>query len=128
MGENPMMSEPNLNHTRKEMEDCEFIVAQDLFINESGAYADVFLPATSWAEKDGTFTNTDRRVQRVRKAIEPRGKAMPDWQILSKLAKKIEMRLGVKQLRILGLFTPFGDPGGDGQPGCMIMRRKIPAH
>lgn len=95
MGENPMMSEPNLNHTRKEMEDCEFIVAQDLFINESGSYADVFLPAVSWAEKDGTFTNTDRRVQRVRKAIEPRGKSMPDWQILSKLAKKIEERLGV---------------------------------
>ena len=95
MGENPMMSEPNLNHTRKEMEDCEFIVAQDLFINESGSYADVFLPAISWAEKDGTFTNTDRRVQRVRKAIEPRGKSMPDWQILSKLAKKIEERLGV---------------------------------
>ena len=74
MGENPMMSEPNLNKTREEVEDCEFIVAQDMFINESGSYADVFLPATSWAEKDGTFTNTDRRVQRVRKAIEPRGK------------------------------------------------------
>jgi formate dehydrogenase alpha subunit len=95
MGENPMMSEPNLNHTRKEMEACEFIVAQDLFINETGSYADVFLPAVSWAEKDGTFTNTDRRVQRVRKAIEPRGNAMADWQILSKLAKKIETRLGV---------------------------------
>ncbi|MFZ6018141.1 MAG: molybdopterin oxidoreductase family protein, partial [Chloroflexota bacterium] len=62
MGENPMMSEPNLNHTRKKMEELEFLVAQDLFINESGAFADVFLPAASWAEKDGTFTNTDRRV------------------------------------------------------------------
>jgi predicted molibdopterin-dependent oxidoreductase YjgC len=71
MGENPMMSEPNLNHTRHMMEQLEFLVAQDLFINESGAYADVFLPATSWAEKEGTFTNTDRRVQRVRKALEP---------------------------------------------------------
>ena len=58
-------------------------MAQDMFINESGAFADVFLPATSWAEKDGTFTNTDRRVQRVRKAIDPRGKSVPDWQILS---------------------------------------------
>jgi formate dehydrogenase alpha subunit len=96
MGENPMMSEPNLNHTRKEMEACEFIVAQDLFINESGSYADVFLPVVSWAEKDGTFTNTDRRVQRVRKAIEPRGNSMPDWQILTRLARKIEVRLGVK--------------------------------
>ncbi len=69
MGENPMMSEPNLNLTRHHMEQLEFMVAQDLFINESGAFADVFLPAASWAEKDGTFTNTDRRVQRVRQAI-----------------------------------------------------------
>ena len=68
MGENPMMSEPNLNHTRHMIEQLEFLAAQDLFINESGAYADVFLPAASWAEKEGTFTNTDRRVQRVRKA------------------------------------------------------------
>lgn len=93
MGENPMMSEPNLNHTRRQMEQLEFVVAQDLFINESGAFADVFLPATSWAEKDGTFTNTDRRVQRVRQAIEPLGKARPDWQIICDLARRIEKRL-----------------------------------
>ena len=61
-----MMSEPNLNETRKHMQNLEFLVAQDLFINEFGAFADVFLPATPFAEKDGTFTNTDRRVQRVR--------------------------------------------------------------
>jgi len=94
MGENPMMSEPNLNHTREKMEDLEFIVAQDIFINESGAYADVFLPATAWAEKDGTFTNTDRRVQRVRQAITPRGQSRPDWKILCDLAQRIEKRLG----------------------------------
>jgi predicted molibdopterin-dependent oxidoreductase YjgC len=94
MGENPMMSEPNLNHTRQQMEGLEFIVAQDLFINESGAFADVFLPAASWAEKEGTFTNTDRRVQRVRQAIPPRGAARPDWQIICDLARRIEDRLG----------------------------------
>jgi predicted molibdopterin-dependent oxidoreductase YjgC len=94
MGENPMMTEPNLNVTRHHMEDLEFLVAQDVFINESGAFADVFLPATSWAEKDGTFTNTDRRVQRVRKALEPRGQARPDWQILCDLAQRVEQRLG----------------------------------
>lgn len=94
MGENPMMSEPNLNHTRHQMEQLEFLVAQDLFINESGAFADVFLPATSWAEKDGTFTNTDRRVQRVRRALPPRGQARPDWQIICDLAQRIERRLG----------------------------------
>ncbi|MGD8633219.1 MAG: formate dehydrogenase subunit alpha [Anaerolineales bacterium] len=94
MGENPMMSEPNLNETRKHMIDLEFLVAQDLFINESGAFADVFLPATSWAEKEGTFTNTDRRVQRVRAAIPPRGGSRPDWEIICDLAKRLEARLG----------------------------------
>lgn len=94
MGENPMMSEPNLNHTRQQMEKLEFLAVQDLFINESGAFGDVFLPAASWAEKDGTFTNTDRRVQRVRQAIEPIGQARPDWQIICDLARRIEARLG----------------------------------
>jgi formate dehydrogenase alpha subunit len=93
MGENPMMSEPNLNHTRHKLEQLEFIVAQDIFINESGAYADIFLPATPWAEKDGTFTNTDRRVQRVRQAIQPRGQSRADWQIICDLAKRLEARL-----------------------------------
>ncbi|MDD5469017.1 MAG: formate dehydrogenase subunit alpha [Anaerolineales bacterium] len=95
MGENPMMSEPNLNQTRQHMQQLEFLVAQDLFINESGAFADVFLPSTSWAEKDGTFTNTDRRVQRVHSAILPRGASRPDWQIICNLAGRIESRLGV---------------------------------
>jgi formate dehydrogenase alpha subunit len=94
MGENPMMSEPNLNHTRHMIEQLEFLTVQDLFINESGAYADVFLPAASWAEKEGTFTNTDRRVQRVRRALEPRGQARPDWEIICALAERSEKRLG----------------------------------
>lgn len=94
MGENPMMTEPNLNATRHHMEQLEFLVAQDVFINESGAFADVFLPATSWAEKEGTFTNTDRRVQRVRRAIEPRGQARPDWEIICAVANRVEQRLG----------------------------------
>ncbi len=97
MGENPMMSEPNLNATRHHMEQLEFLAVQDLFINESGAYADVVLPAASWAEKDGTFTNTDRRVQRVRKALEPRGQARSDIDIICDLAKRIEHRLGRPQ-------------------------------
>jgi len=94
MGENPMMSEPNLNHTRHMIEQLEFLAVQDLFINETGAYADVFLPVASWAEKDGTFTNTDRRVQRVRKALEPRGQARPDWEIICDIAGRIENKLG----------------------------------
>jgi formate dehydrogenase alpha subunit len=94
MGENPMMSEPNLNLTRQHMQELEFLVAQDIFINESGAFADVFLPATSWAEKEGTFTNTDRRVQRVQRALPPRGGSRPDWEIICDLARRIEQRLG----------------------------------
>jgi len=94
MGENPMMTEPNLNVTRHHMEQLEFLVAQDVFINESGAFADVLLPATSWAEKEGTFTNTDRRVQRVRQAIAPRGQSRPDWEIICDVAARIEQRLG----------------------------------
>ena len=94
MGEDPMMSEPNLNQTRRHIQQLEFLVSQDLFINQSGAFADVILPAVSFAEKDGTFTNTERRVQRVRKAIEPRGQARPDWQIICDLACRIEARLG----------------------------------
>jgi formate dehydrogenase alpha subunit len=93
MGENPMMSEPNLNVTRQHIEQLEFLVSQDIFINESGAYADVFLPAVPFAEKDGTFSNTDRRVQRVRAAHPPRGDSRPDWQIICDLALRLESRL-----------------------------------
>ena len=95
MGENPMMSEPNLNETRKHIQQLEFLVSQDIFINESGAFADVFLPATPFAEKDGTFSNTDRRVQRVRAAHAPRGKSRVDWEIICDLSLRIESRLGV---------------------------------
>jgi len=95
MGENPMMSEPNLNVTREHMQQLEFLVSQDIFINESGAFADVFLPATPFAEKDGTFSNTDRRVQRVRAAHPPRGQARPDWEIICDLALRIESKLGL---------------------------------
>lgn len=106
MGENPMMSEPNLNHTRHMMEQLEFLAVQDLFINETGAYADVFLPAASWAEKEGSFTNTDRRVQRVRQALEPRGEARADWDIICDLAGRIEKKLARRQTAFWAYMTP----------------------
>lgn len=93
MGENPLMSEPNLRHAHHAIEHLEFLVCQDLFINETGRYADVILPGASWAEKDGTFTNTDRRVQRVRKAFEPFGEARADWQIVCEVARRLEKKL-----------------------------------
>jgi predicted molibdopterin-dependent oxidoreductase YjgC len=94
MGENPMISEPNQNHTRESFERLEFLVCQDIFINETGEMADVILPATSFAEKDGTFTNTDRRIQRCRSALAPVGDSRPDWIILSELGQLIEKKLG----------------------------------
>jgi formate dehydrogenase alpha subunit len=89
MGENPVLTEANSSHAQKAMDELDFFVVQDLFISESAQYADVILPAASFAEKDGTFTNTERRVQRVRKAIPPRGQARPDWWIISEIAKRM---------------------------------------
>lgn len=83
MGENPMMSDPDQNHVKASLENCEFLVVQDIFLTETAVLADVVLPSTSFAEKDGTFTSTERRVQRVRKAIEPIGESKCDFTILS---------------------------------------------
>jgi len=96
VGENPMMSEPNQAHTRHALEQLELLVIQDIFINETGELADVILPAVSFAEKDGTFTNSDRRVQRVRKAVEPVGQSRADWDILCDLGRRVEARLGIQ--------------------------------
>jgi len=93
MGENPMMSEPDLRHARHVMESLDFVLVQDIFMNETGEYADVILPAASFAEKDGTFTNSDRRVQLVRKALTAPGEARPDWEILCDLARRVETML-----------------------------------
>jgi formate dehydrogenase alpha subunit len=86
MGENPALSDPNLNRTRKALEKVEFMVSQDVFLSESAQYADVVLPAFSFAEKDGTFTNTERRIQRLRKAVNPPGQARDDWRIVCDIA------------------------------------------
>jgi formate dehydrogenase alpha subunit len=89
MGENPSLSDPDSSHVREAMERLEFFVVQDIFLNETALLADVVLPAASFAEKDGTFTNTERRVQRVRKAIEPVGDSRPDWWITCQIAKRM---------------------------------------
>ncbi len=94
MGENPMMSEPDLRHARHVMEELDFVLVQDIFMNETGEYADIILPATSFAEKDGTFTNSDRRVQLIREAVPAPGEARDDWDIISELAKRVEAKLG----------------------------------
>jgi formate dehydrogenase alpha subunit len=89
MGENPMLSDPDINHVRECLEKVRFLVVQDIFLTETAELADVVLPAASFAEKEGTFTGTDRRVQRVRKAIEPIGEAKADWEILCLLAQRM---------------------------------------
>ncbi len=89
MGENPMISDPDINHIQKAFEKLDFLVVQDIFLTETAEFADVVLPAASFAEKDGTFTNTDRRVQRIRKAIEPVGDSKPDWVILMEVMNKL---------------------------------------
>jgi formate dehydrogenase alpha subunit len=93
MGENPMVSDPDLNHVEEALKNTEFLVVQDIFLTETAALADVVLPAASFAEKDGTFSNTERRVQLVRKAIEPVGKSKGDWVILMDILN----RLGVEK-------------------------------
>jgi formate dehydrogenase alpha subunit len=94
-GENPLLSEPDLHHAEAAFRKLEFLVVQDIFMHETAAIADVVLPATSFAEKDGTFTNSERRVQRIRKAVEPVGESRPDWQIICDVAQRVSRRNGL---------------------------------
>lgn len=89
MGENPVLSDPDANHIKKALEKLEFFVVQDIFLTETARLAHVVLPAASFAEKDGTFTSTERRVQRVRKALEPIVQSRPDWLIVCQIAQKM---------------------------------------
>ena len=92
VGENPMVSDPDTTHVRHCLENLDLLVVQDIFLTETAQLADVVLPAACWAEKDGTFTNTTRTVQRIRKAVEAPGEARADWEIITDLA----CRLGAK--------------------------------
>lgn len=97
MGENPAMSDPNANHARDALAMLDHLVVQDLFLTETAMYADVVLPASAWPEKNGTVTNTNRQVQRGRKAVEMPGEARQDWEIIQSLAQG------------LGLSWNYGD-------------------
>lgn len=89
VGENPLLSEADASHVESAIGKLEFFIAQDIFLTETAQLADVVLPAASFAEKDGTFVNTDRRVQRIHKAIEPIGHAKPDWWITCQIARRM---------------------------------------
>src|SRR5262249_20019466 len=89
MGENPAMSDPDLNHAREALAHLDHLVVQDLFLTETAGYADVILPASAWPEKDGTVTNTNRQVQMGRKALPLPGDARQDWGVIHQLARRI---------------------------------------
>ena len=89
MGENPAVSDPDMNHTIKALKKIDFMVVQDIFMTETAELADVVLPASCFAEKDGTFTNTERRLQRVRKAVIPPGQAKDDSCIIIELSRRM---------------------------------------
>lgn len=93
MGEDPALTDPDSNHVRRAIEKLEFLVVQELFMTETAKYADVFLPAACYAEKEGTFTNTERRVQRVRQAVDPPGQCRPDWMIIQELAQRMGSKM-----------------------------------
>ena len=89
IGENPLVSDPDLNHCEKSFNNLDFLVVQDIFLTETARLADVVLPSACFAEKEGTFSNTDRRVQRVRKAVDPPGQAWDDWKITCEIAGRM---------------------------------------
>jgi formate dehydrogenase alpha subunit len=89
MGENPMLTDPNQNHTREALQRLDFLVVQDIFPTDTTDLADVILPGVAFAEKSGTFVNSDRRVGRVRKAVAPPGEARQDWQVILELARRM---------------------------------------
>ena len=89
MGENPILTDPNQRHTREALERLEFLVVQDIFPTETTPFADVILPGTAFAEKNGTFVNSDRRLGRVRKAVDPPGMARQDWEVIWEIARRM---------------------------------------
>ena len=89
LGENPFLSDPNINKVRKALAALDFLVVQDIFFTETAEFADVILPASSYLEKDGSYTNTDRRVQLGRKVMDPPGQARVDWEVIQDIAQRI---------------------------------------
>ncbi len=106
MGENPMMSDPDLHHVEEALKALDFLVVQDIFLTETAKLADVVLPVSCFAEKDGTFSNTERRVQTVRKAVEPPGDVRTDWEIICALATR--MGYAMEYSNAEAIFTEIG--------------------
>ena len=101
IGENPLVSDPDLNHAEKSIKNLDFLVVQDIFLTETAQIADVVLPARCFAEKDGTFSNTERRVQRIRKAVKPPGEAMDDWAIICDVSSRMGFPMSYENSRAI---------------------------
>jgi formate dehydrogenase alpha subunit len=110
MGENPVLSDPDITRLTEAVERIEFLVVQDIFMSETAQYADVVLPAASFAEKDGTFTSMERRVQKIGKAILPLHGAMADWKIVSEISRRMgypmEYKAAHEIMEEIALLTP----------------------
>ena len=131
MGENPVLSDANASHVKKALEALDFLVVQDIFLTETAEMADVVLPAASFAEKDGTFTNTERRVQRVRKALDPPGEASPDWEILCALAQRVSARMQAGQVVVGPVARPSSHGYWDYESSAQIFEElsaMVPAY
>ncbi len=142
MGENPLLSDPNANKVKEELKRLDLLVTQDIFLSETAELAHVVLSGVSFVEKDGTFTNSERRVQRVRKAIEPLGNARPDWQIICDLSSRLGYPLsyaspaeileevasltpsygGIRYSRLEGLGLQWPCPAAD-HPGTPFLHK-----
>jgi len=101
VGENPLVSDPDLNHAEKSIKNLDFLVVQDIFMTETAQLADVVLPSACFAEKEGTFSNTERRVQRVRKAVDPPGDSKDDWKIICEISSRMGYQMSYESSRAI---------------------------
>ncbi|HET6364814.1 MAG: formate dehydrogenase subunit alpha [Nitrospirota bacterium] len=110
MGENPVVSDPDVTHVKAALAKLEFLAVQDIFPSDTAEYAHVILPAATFAEKDGTYTNTERRVQKIRKAVPPAGESKPDYEIICELSKlmgyPMDYRAAHEIMEEIAILTP----------------------
>jgi len=126
MGENPMLSDPDLTHVEEGLKNLDFLVVQDMFLTETAQLANVVLPTASFAEKEGTFTNTERRVQRVRKGVSPPGEARADWEIIADMATRMSYKMEYRSAEDVFMEMAEVTPSYSGISYDNVQRQIIP--